>query len=100
MATRKKTGGRLAGTPNRTTSETKDLLQKIVGKELDKLGKILEQLEPIERVNAISKLLPYILPRQSENTIKGDKENPLVIPIENTEAREARIAELIAKAQL
>ena len=47
MAIRKKTGGRIAGTPNRTTAETKDLLQKIVGKELEKLGKIIEQLEPI-----------------------------------------------------
>ena len=97
MAIRKKTGGRIAGTPNRTTAETKDLLQKIVGKELEKLGKIIEQLEPIERVNAISKLLPYLLPKQTESTLKGDKENPIVI--NNSEDREKRIAELIAKAQ-
>lgn len=97
MAIRKKTGGRIAGTPNRTTAETKDLLQKIVGKELEKLGKIIEQLEPIERVSAISKLLPYLLPKQTESTLKGDKENPLVI--NNSEDREKRIAELIAKAQ-
>lgn len=97
MAIRKKTGGRVVGTPNRTTAETKDILQKIVGKELDKLGKILEQLEPIEKVNAICKLLPYLIPKQSENTLKGDKESPLVIT--NSDDREKRIAELIAKAQ-
>lgn len=97
MTARKKTGGRVAGTPNRTTAETKDLLQKIVGKELDKLGKILEQLEPIERVNAIAKLLPYLLPKQSENTLKGDKASPLIMTTH--EEREKRIAELIAKAQ-
>ena len=97
MAIRKKTGGRIAGTPNRTTAETKELLQKIVGKELEKLGKIIEQLEPIERVNAISKLLPYILPKQTESTLRGDKENPLII--NNSEDRDRRIAELIAKAQ-
>lgn len=99
MTTRKKTGGRVAGTPNRTTAETKDKLLKIVGNEIDNLGRTLAQLEPSERINAICKLLPYLLPRQTESTIKGDKENPL-ITIENTEARKARIAELIAKAQL
>ncbi|MBC7525912.1 MAG: hypothetical protein H7239_15935 [Flavobacterium sp.] len=66
MATGTKTGGRSKGTPNRTTAETKQLLQTIVGKELDNLGTMLEQLEPNERINAISKLLPYILPKQSE----------------------------------
>lgn len=95
MAIRKKTGGRVAGTPNRTTAETKEILQKVVGKELDKLGKIIEQLEPIERINAISKLLPYILPKQSENTLKGDKDNPIVIS--SPEERERRIEQLKSK---
>lgn len=90
--------GRKAGTPNKVNSDTKALLQKIIGKELEKLGNLLEGLEPIERVNAISKLLPYILPRQIESTLKGDKETPLVIT--NSDDREKRIAELIAKAQL
>lgn len=66
MAIGIKTGGRVKGTPNRTTSETKDLLQTIVMKEIDNLGEMLEKLEPLERVNAIAKLLPYILPKQSE----------------------------------
>lgn len=68
--TGKKFGGRTKGTPNRTTAETKELLQSIVGKELDKLGLMLSKLEPIERVNAISKLLPYILPKQQEMNIE------------------------------
>ncbi len=97
MATRKKTGGRVAGTPNRTTSETKEKLLEIVGFQIDNLGSTLEQLEPIEKVNAICKLLPYLIPRQSENTLKGDKESPILIT--NSEEREKRIAELIAKAQ-
>lgn len=88
--TGKKYGGRSKGTPNRTTAETKDLLQKIVGKELDKLGKILEQLEPIERVNAISKLLPYILPKQSEVAVTNKDEM-------TPEQRTQRIKELKEK---
>lgn len=65
---KEKTGGRAKGTPNRTTAETKELLQSIVSNELDKMGALLEQLEPNERINAISKLLPYIIPRQNELT--------------------------------
>lgn len=97
MAIRKKTGGRIAGTPNRASATTKEKLQKIVNEELEKLGKIIDKLEPIDRVNTISKLLTFLLPRPQETTLKGDKENPLVI--NNSEDREKRIAELIAKAQ-
>lgn len=85
--TGKKYGGRSKGTPNRTTAETKELLKTIVGTELDKLGVLLEQLEPMERVNAISKLLPYILPKQQE----------MIVEVKGTltaEAREQRILEL------
>ena len=70
MIKKEKTGGRAKGTPNRTTAETKELLQAIISKELDKLGGMLEQLEPNERINAISKLLPYILPKQTEIAIE------------------------------
>ena len=97
MAIRKKTGGRIAGTLNKTSATTKEKLQKIVNEELEKLGKIIDKLEPIDRVNAVSKLLTFLLPRPQETTLKGDKENPLVI--NNSEDREKRIAELIAKAQ-
>ncbi|MBF2709952.1 hypothetical protein [Flavobacterium soyangense] len=65
--------GRKKGVPNKSTSEARELLQKVLGKELDKLGLLLAKLEPIERVNALAKLLPYILPKQSEITI-GPKE--------------------------
>ncbi|WKL47632.1 hypothetical protein Q1W71_22085 [Flavobacterium pectinovorum] len=75
MATGKKTGGRVAGTPNRTTKETKELLQKIVNNEIDNLGEMLGKLEPLERVNAIAKLLPYIVPKQSEVSV-NEPETP------------------------
>lgn len=86
--------GRPKGSLNKTTAETKELLKTILGKEVEKLGAMLAKLDPLERVNAIAKLLPYILPKQSE--IKADV---TVTPQEMTdEQRENRIAELIAKA--
>lgn len=65
--------GRTKGTPNKTSAQAREILQKVVGQELDKLGVLLSKLEPIERVNALAKLMPYVLPKQSEITI-GPKE--------------------------
>jgi hypothetical protein len=96
MKQRPKTGGRAKGTPNRTTAETKELIQNIANKELPKLGAMLEQLEPNERINAIAKLLPYILPKQNE--VKAEITN--TDKTLTSEEREKRISELLAKAKL
>jgi hypothetical protein len=96
MATGIKTGGRSKGTPNRNSAETKELLQTVLDKELDKLGILLGKLEPLDRVNAIAKLLPYILPRQNE--VKAEIANTNVIGDEFTEQNQARLDFLIEKA--
>lgn len=69
MATGIKTGGRAKGTPNRTTAETKELLQSIISNELDNILVLLQKLEPKERIDAVIKLLPYIVPKQQEIAI-------------------------------
>ncbi|HEY6143093.1 MAG TPA: hypothetical protein VIV55_06620 [Flavobacterium sp.] len=58
--------GRPKGSVNKTTAETKELLQKIVSNELDNIPGMLGMLAPKERLEAITKLLPYIIPRQTE----------------------------------
>lgn len=78
--------GRPKGSVNKTTAQTKELLQKVVGKELDKLGTLLSKLDPAERINAIAKLLPYILPRSIE--VKAEVNT---IDVFTPEQREARI---------
>lgn len=75
--TGKKYGGRQKGTPNKvnsTSSETKQLLQNIVAKQIENLETTLDKLEPAERVNALSKLLPYILPKQQDIAITNTNE--------------------------
>jgi len=74
MATRIKTGGRTKGAVNKTTTETKQMLQKIVSNELDKIPALLGKLEPKERIDALIKLLPYIVPRQSEISIPNEEQ--------------------------
>lgn len=91
MEKRTKTGGRAKGTPNRTTSETKQLLQNVVTKQIEKLETILNKLEPVERVNALSKLLPYILPKQQDIAITNTNE------MLSESERELRIQELKKK---
>jgi prophage DNA circulation protein len=71
MANGIKTGGRTKGTPNRTTAETKELLQKVVTNELDNLTESLESLTPKERLDVVIKLLPYLLPKQQEIAIES-----------------------------
>lgn len=88
------TNGRPKGAKNRTTAQTKELLQKIVGKELDKIEVLLDDLDSKERVDAIIKLLPYLLPRHSE--IKAEITTDKIM---TNEDRDRRIAELLAKAK-
>lgn len=79
--------GRPKGAVNKTTAETKELLQAIVSKEINKLGEMLEKLEPKERIEAITKLLPYIIPKQSEfSVIEPEEPTKLIIRIPRREA--------------
>lgn len=65
-AKREKTGGRKAGTPNKTTAEIKDLMQAFLESKIDELDEVYNQLEPKDKVNAIIKMLPYIVPKQMQ----------------------------------
>ena len=71
--------GRPKNSGNKSTAETKTLLHTIVGNQLDEVEDLLNKLEPKEKLDAIIKLLPYVLPRQTEIVI--DKE-PIFTPIE------------------
>lgn len=58
-----KTGGRIAGTPNKVTSSVRDWIQQIIDGNRDKFEADLNALEPIDRVKVISNLLQYIVPK-------------------------------------
>ena len=57
--------GRPKGAVNRTTAQTKKLIEKLVASELKGIDSLLEQLEPKERVDAIIKLLAYVIPKNT-----------------------------------
>jgi 23S rRNA C2498 (ribose-2'-O)-methylase RlmM len=85
METRLKTGGRTKGTLNRSTAETKEILQKIVSTELETIPDLLKQLEPTDRVNAIIKLLPYLVPKQQEMAIDLQVPTKTIITVKRRE---------------
>jgi hypothetical protein len=60
---RQKTGGRQKGTPNKTTSEARDILKQIIFKQIESLESDLEAMQPAERLAVIVKLIPYAIPK-------------------------------------
>jgi hypothetical protein len=64
-------GGRPKGTPNKLTREVREVLRGIVNNELEALPQRLEQLDDKTRVEALIRLLPYILPRPQTNELEN-----------------------------
>lgn len=62
MATGRKTGGRKAGTPNKLTFETRQLLVNLLSDEFQNLPSLLNKLTPEARIDAICKLTKFALP--------------------------------------
>jgi hypothetical protein len=71
----KKTGGRVAGTPNRLTKELRTVLRDMIADELDALPKTLEGLTAKERLDVVIKLLPFCLPKVQ--AVNGNYDSPL-----------------------
>lgn len=58
-----KTGGRKAGTPNKITGTVKEWIRKVIDGKRQQFENDLDDLEPGERVRAISNLLQYVTPK-------------------------------------
>lgn len=76
MTKRTKHGGRRKGTPNKITGTVKEMIKISLTKELKSLPKLLSELSPKERVDALIKFLPYLIPKmdaemeRSQNPVK------------------------------
>ena len=66
---REKTGGRQKGTLNKATANLKATIQGIVERQFETLEDDLEQMDGKDKVNAVLKLIEYILPKQREQKI-------------------------------
>lgn len=61
--TGQKYGRRKKGTPNRLTKELRLILKDVVYNELQNIDEVMNHLEPIERLELLIKLIPYVLPK-------------------------------------
>lgn len=59
----KKTGGRKAGTPNRTTEEIRQSLLKLLDDNIDNLQTDIEALESKERLTILISLARHLIPQ-------------------------------------
>ena len=69
--------GRPKGSLNKTSVQTKKIIEKLVASELKNIDSLLEQLDPKERVNALIKLLAFVIPKNSHIEIDAPALNQL-----------------------
>jgi hypothetical protein len=66
MMNRFKTGGRKKGTPNKITTELRETLTDFISNEFNGIQERVNSLKPKERLNLLTKLIPYVIPRAIE----------------------------------
>jgi hypothetical protein len=76
MAKGQKTGGRQAGTPNRTTRELRILFRDFVSNNIEKLQSDFDRLPPEKRINLLIKISGMIIPPPQQYDIW--EENTLI----------------------
>jgi len=67
--------GRKKGVPNKTTAELKEIITRIVGNQLDRLEADLDKVrkdDPIEAMKLATKLIDYVLPKQTKMELDGE----------------------------
>ena len=74
MALGVKTGGRTAGTENKTTKETRAVLKEVINNELLNIESLLCELQPKERLELVIKFMPFVLPKLAPEPIEKPKE--------------------------
>jgi 23S rRNA C2498 (ribose-2'-O)-methylase RlmM len=71
---KQKYGGRQKNTPNKLTSELRNLVKVIVSNQLENVESDLKKIKPHQRIELIIKLMNFIIPKQNSITgIEGEK---------------------------
>jgi hypothetical protein len=82
MAKGIKTGGRTAGSVNKTTAEIREHFQNLVSDNLEQLNNDLKIIEPLQRLKMIIELSKFVVPTLKATELTTDIENefrPIVI---------------------
>ena len=86
MAKGKKTGGRVAGTPNRKTKELVDLLELLGCNPIEGMARIAmdEQHSPELRGRMFAELAGYLWPKRNAVELTGEDGGPVMMDIAET----------------
>ena len=68
---RVKAGGRTAGTPNKITATTKELITKVLDNNIERLQDDLDSMTPVDRVKCLIALARLIVPTQVEANVNN-----------------------------
>ena len=69
-------GGRPKGVPNRTTQESRELLEQILFGQIDNIEQALAKLKKDSDpryIDAVTKLFQFVLPKKTDVTTGGEK---------------------------
>lgn len=68
-----KKGGRKAGTPNKISKDARTILGDTLKNRLENIGEVLDKIkDPSKYVDAVSKLLPFYMPKYQATTLNAD----------------------------
>lgn len=67
----KKSAGRPKGSKNKTTEEIREKFQLLIENNLEQLEDDLKDLKPKDRINCITDLASYVLPKMKATEISG-----------------------------
>lgn len=77
---RKKTGGRKKGTPNKMTLTIREQLKNAIEPFLETMEDTINNIvEPKDKVDAIAKILPFIIPKYQSTTINDDSKRNITL---------------------
>jgi hypothetical protein len=90
--TRKKTGGRVAGTPNKATQEAREAIKALLDNNLpfiqswlistaegiydDQAGKFIVQPNPAKACEIVQNLMEFSVPKLARTEVVGDEKAP------------------------
>jgi len=66
-----KTGGRVAGTPNKITSDLKTWVGNLIEKNRLQVEKDLKSIDPKDRLIILERLMQYTLPKQQSISVEA-----------------------------
>lgn len=69
---RLKTGGRMPGTQNKLSGDLRGKIQSIINDNIESVQADIDQLEPMQRLQILEKLMSYCVAKLQSQTIEID----------------------------